>query len=84
MLISVVITLLCLVHVKQCLTGETTKERIKGIDTSSKCFYFTRKKQKFNLRYKLTEEQARKIEMGPNEVGLADVEISEIEQSISN
>jgi hypothetical protein len=62
-----------------CITGETTKERIKGIETQSKCYFLNIKPSRFSPQLELTEEQAKKIKLG-----FFELELSENEQSLSN
>ena len=76
---AVILTILCLQHVRMCFTGETTKERIMGKESTEKCYFLRISKQKFNLRYEINEEQVKKIQNGGIEI-----ELSENEPSISN
>lgn len=78
-LIGVAALLLCLHHLSLCFTGKTTKERIKGIEIGSLCYFWKKWPQRFDPQLILTEEQLKKITQGP-----FIVEISENDYSVSN
>ncbi|OMJ74390.1 hypothetical protein SteCoe_26683 [Stentor coeruleus] len=78
-MIGILSTLLCLHHVSLCFTGETTKERIKGEDIGSLCYFCKKKPMKFDPQQALTEEQFKRIIEGP-----VVIEMSENENSVSN
>ncbi|OMJ94832.1 hypothetical protein SteCoe_1851 [Stentor coeruleus] len=78
-MIGILTTILCLHHICLCFTGETTKERIKGEDIGSHCYFCKKKPKKFDPQQILTEEQFKKIVEGP-----VFIEMSDNENSVSN
>ncbi|CAG9330300.1 unnamed protein product [Blepharisma stoltei] len=75
-ILTILIGILCIFHFSLCLTGETTKERIRGNKGSKKCMFWRNKKSRFNLRALLSSEQAKHL--SPNSI---EIEMSKSDSS---
>lgn len=61
--VTLLVAILCLFHLDLCLSGQTTKERLKHVKGPRKGFNFCRQdKSWFNLRQILTEKQVKKAQ----------------------
>ncbi|CAG9316835.1 unnamed protein product [Blepharisma stoltei] len=70
LIITVFVSILCIFHMTLCITGESTKERIKGIKAESKRSCCRKKRSYFDRMMLLNSAQIRNIvdEYPPNSV----------------